>query len=87
MEKLAVQTYTRRIAALLSSDSPTEHRESLEKPPATFFNWADELRLCCFVSMLPIITSLTLCAALASDCLQRRHKSLSLGMAVWKTNQ
>lgn len=75
MEKLAAQTYTRRSASLLSSDSPTEHRKPSEKPAAAFFNWKDGLCLCRLVGMLPSTPSLTLHAALASDCLEGCHKS------------
>lgn len=70
VEKPAAQTYTRRSAALLGSDSPTEHRKPSEKPAAAFFNWKDGLCLHCLVNMLTGTPSLTLRAALASDCLQ-----------------
>lgn len=86
VEKPAAQTYTRS-AALLSSDSPTEHRKPSEKPAAASFNWKDGLRLYCFVGVLPGTPSLTLHAALASDCLQGCHESLSVGTMGWEPQQ
>ena len=86
VEKPAAQTYTRS-AALLGSDSLTEHRKPSEKPAAAFFNWKDGLRLRCLVNVLPSTPSLTLCAALASDCLQGCHKSPSVGTMGWEPHR
>lgn len=87
VEKPAAQTYTRRSAALFSSDSPTEHRKPSEKLAAAFFNWKDGLRLHCFVGMLPGTPSLSPHAALASDCLQGCHETPSVVMTGWEPHQ
>lgn len=87
VEKPAAQTYRRRSAVLLSSDSPTEHKKPSEKPDAVFFNWKDGLHLLCLFGMLPGTLFMTLCAALVSDCLRGCHWSPSFGMTGWEPRE